>query len=123
MCLQKHHVIPCELGEWLFQNYSLEWDDCFKGKTVDMAQCGSHSVYTNNIREIILQGCPVDNVPDSTIGQYQSEIKNFANKLKICIENKYSGFHPDNIPYSALYECFHGVLPKSSSGRVLKPVK
>lgn len=29
MCGKYHHVIPRELGTWLFQEYSLEWDDNF----------------------------------------------------------------------------------------------
>lgn len=85
MCGQYHHVIPRELGTWLFEEYSLEWDDNFDGYTVFMAQCGSHSQYTERIKNIIAENCTVNHDITNPLKddrhQYHDCIKKFAENL------------------------------------------
>lgn len=123
MCGQYHHVIPRELGTWLFQEYSLEWDDNFKGHTVWMAQCGRHGEYTKKIRSII----EANYLPDESenyMQRYQEQIKQFSRNLIKEIKAHYSGFQPDDIPEAALRNCFPGAVPYvSSKGRTLKTTK
>lgn len=123
MCGQEHHVIPCELGDWLYETYSLEWEDNFKGHTVYMAQCGSHPTYTKIIRNIIEENYLPDGYEDY-MQRYRDKIKQFSRNLIKEIKDHYSGFQPDQIPKTALRNCFPGAAPcKSSKKRVLKPVR
>lgn len=123
MCGQEYHVIPRELGYWLYKTYSLEWDDNFKGHTVWMAQCGSHPKYT----EIIKSTIEANYLPDGCenyMQRYREKIKQFSRNLINKIKAHYSGFQPDDIPEAALRNCFPGTaFCVSSKDRVLKPVK
>lgn len=128
MCGQYHHVIPRELGTWLFQEYSLEWDDNFDGYTVFMAQCGSHSQYTERIKNIIAENCPVNHDITNPLKddrhQYHDCIKKFAENLVNIIKKNYSNCHPDHIQEAELGACFPGAVPYvSSKGRTLKSTK
>lgn len=116
MCIQEHHVIPKELGEFLFF-YNINWDEEFAGSVVAMQQCGPHYIYTERIKKIIEENCEIGKRNEN-----RAKIKAFANNLIKMIKEKYSSCFPDDIPKSALEQCFSNVTPCSSSGRELKPV-
>lgn len=109
---QLHHVIPKELGDFLFQEFSVEWDDTFSGKTVLMAQVGSHARYTGRIKDILM----------GNMGSSKATLIQFADNLIREIETNYVGYQPDDIPVPALQNQFPGAAPTTSSkGRLIKP--
>lgn len=91
---QLHHVIPCELKDFLFFTHGVTFEG-LEGKTVLMEQNGSHPTYTGYVKDAIDSMKKVD----------QGIIWKFADNLVKQLQTYSDDVTPDFVPKEDIFAC------------------